>query len=253
LSFSKSKMVRWLASTYWSLDLTNCTLFVDVWGTFYRQILSPGWLRNMVSCCGCHFAEVVVCINNVANAEECDDLLLKRYRDDEVNCCIRVGLEAEHGDIKHGLHRNDFKEAPFQSLADLCAIQHCKTEYMVFVAGDAFPWGTSNWVREGIEILKEYQGIMAVAPMWNGFKSYIEQAAPEEYDSFYTNRIFSDQMYLIRTADFKADIYHETNKTADAMYPSKYGNSFEKRVGAYMLNHGKFRAILKNACYLTRP
>jgi hypothetical protein len=60
---------------------------------------------------------------------------------------------------------------------------------------------------------------------------------------------FSDQCFLVRTADFRAPIYNELNDLS-ARYPGYGGELFEKRVDAWMRNHGFLRATFKHGTYL---
>ncbi len=232
----------------------SVSLFVDVWGTYFRQILSDDWIASIARNCGCEFKECVACINNIPEElfDECDDLIVKRLRDGS----LRRTLSIAHADIyvnKLNLKVGDFPNIPYQSLADLVAISDCETDHIVFFSGDSVPWGKSNWVNEGIKLLEENPGFMIVNPTWNGFYDHSHNESFSECEDYYLGRGFSDQCYLARTADLKADIYHEKNPMADLAFFGPHGNTFEKRVNAYMRNHGKVRVTLKSAAYITRP
>lgn len=234
---------------------SNISLFTDVWGTYFRQILSPGWISQIAQNCGCEFRSIHVCQNNIPeeNLEEYCVAISARLDDGSVESFLKIDNCAKHLLIPYGLKPSDFDPLPYQSLADLCAIHRCDTEFMVFFAGDAVPWGKSNWVHEGIELLVRNPEIMIVNPMWNGFESHARSEHQAETDRFFVGQGFSDQCYLARAADLRKDIYHETNEVSDRRYCKEHGNTFEKRVDAWMRNHNKFRATLKTAYYLTRP
>jgi hypothetical protein len=124
---------------------------------------------------------------------------------------------------------------------------------MAYFAGDALPWGRSNWVREGIDLMEKNPDFLIVNPTWNGQYEHARSQNFEEREAHFLGQGFSDQCYLARTADLRADIYRETNAESDRIYHGPHGNTFEKRVDAYMRNHGKYRVTLKTAAYITRP
>lgn len=236
--------------------MNDVSFYIDVWGKFYRHILSPGWIAGIKENCGCEFSRSAVVVNNIAeqNQAECNRLLHERMAH-SIDYPLRVDIMVTNGVLANfpGLEAKDFWLASYQSLADLCAIATCETKYIVFFSGDSCPWGKSNWVSDGIKLLEENPAIMIVNPLWNGFYDFEKLAAVAENDECFLSHGFSDQCYLARTADLKAPIYGETNEDADRIFPRQHGNTFEKRVSAYMRNHRLFRASLKNCAYLTRP
>ncbi len=235
----------------------DATLYIDAWGTFFRQILSPRWFLNVESNCGCRFKQRTVCVNNIdpSCTREFWSTLGQRRWYNEIDEYIDVKPVADFALSNFGLKKEDFTPLEYQSTADLAAIYNCDTEYIVFFAGDAIPWGSSNWVADGIKLLEERSDIMAVNPVWNGLLEHARcwSNPTLETEHFFLGHGFSDQCYLARTADLKGRVYHETNAQSDKIYPQHHGNQFEKRVDAWMRNHGKLRATLKNAAYITRP
>lgn len=232
----------------------SVTFYTDVWGTYFRQILSPGWLLEIARNCGCLFKSIRIVRNNIPDdlIEEYCDLLGARM-DDTLDSALHADNCAPRA-LKHFyLEAKDFAPLLYQSLADLVAIYHCSTEYIVFFSGDALPWGRSHWVRDGVKLLEAKPEVMIVNPVWNGFYEHAKAESFAEDDQAYYSRGFSDQCYLARTAELRADIYHETHPDADAAFCPAHGNTFEKRVNAYMRNHGRVRASLKSAAYITRP
>lgn len=232
----------------------SVSLYIDVWGSYYRQILSPRWISSIERNCGDAFYSTYVVQNNIQAdlINDCEDLTYGLQKDG-ISSVIRVDDLEKEALGRWGFRREDFDPIPYQSLGDLVAIDHCPSEYMVFFAGDALPWGESDWVREGIALLKSRPDILAVNPCWNGFYHHIRFDSVSETEDYFLGQVFSDQCYLARVSDLRANIYGETNASADEIHLKKHGNSFEKRLTAYMKNHDKFRASLKSACYITRP
>lgn len=235
--------------------MPDTTFFIDVWGTYHRQILSPEWITQIARNCGCDFQRTVVLQNNIeiGYEDECAKLTSERLNDESISAAIRTDQHAGCALGRWGLSASDFSPIPYQSMADLVAIDQCATEYIVFFSGDSAPWGSSNWVNEGIALLNTHPDIMVVNPTWNGFYHHLRVESVNETPTYFLGQAFSDQCYLARTADLQADIYRETNADADRIYCPAHGNTFEKRVSAYMRNHDKLRATLKTAAYITRP
>ncbi len=235
----------------------DATLYIDVWGDFFRSILSPRWFIRVEENCGCSFEKRVVCVNNISPelVEECQEAVVKSIDRGDTHDCVYAFDEAVPALAGFNLVPENFFPLGFQSIADLVAIKYCTTKYIVFFSGDSAPWGSSNWVSEGIKILEERQDVFVVNPVWNGNTEFARNwSNPDlETEHYFLGYGFSDQCYLARTADLKADIYHETNPGSEALYCKAHGNQFEKRVDAWMRNHGKMRATLKRAAYITRP
>lgn len=231
------------------------TLFIDVWGEYFRQILSKGWITQIANNCGCVFDATKIVWNNIPTnlRDEFGALVGKRLDDRTIDGAINAHMAGDRALKRWGFESKDFSPLHYQSIGDLIAIAHCVTDYMVYLSGDSVPWGSSNWVHDSINILMKDPDVMVVNPTWNGHYAQAKAESTDETPTYFKSHMFSDQCYLCRVADFKADIYRETNAEADRIYCAAHGNTFEKRVSAYMRNHNKFRATLKTAAYLTRP
>jgi hypothetical protein len=84
---------------------------------------------------------------------------------------------------------------------------------------------------------------------WNHRFHEAKNESLKEDDQFYYGYGFSDQMYLVRTADFRAPIYEEINDASER-YPKYGGELFEKRVDSWMRNNGNIRATSKQTSYI---
>jgi hypothetical protein len=86
-------------------------------------------------------------------------------------------------------------------------------------------------------------------PVWNRRYDEARRESSFEVDSFYVSYGFSDQCFLVRTGDFRAPIYNESN-IASERYPEYGGETFEKRVDSWMRNHGYLRLTFKWGSYV---
>lgn len=234
----------------------NTTLYIDAWGPYFRNILSRGWVDQISKNCGADaFLETVVCVNwiHTDDIEICDNLIDSRLREKSIDRIIRTPVVHSMSLDRYDIKLDDLGFLPYASLADFVAIDDCKTKYIAMFCGDCCPWGSSEWIKEGIEILIHNPDFMIVNPTWNGFCDHARAESDGETPEYFIGRGFSDQCYLARSDDLKANIYQENNPESDLIYCPAHGNTFEKRVNAYMRNHGKKRITLKNSAYLTRP
>ena len=102
---------------------------------------------------------------------------------------------------------------------------------------------------EGVQTLETQAQVKVFNLTWNKrYKEAKKESERMDETNFYGNG-FSDQMYLIRTADFRAPIYECSHPDAER-YPAYGGELFEKRVYAWMRHHNYTRASYKHGSYL---
>jgi hypothetical protein len=87
----------------------------------------------------------------------------------------------------------------------------------------------TQWLSDGIETLRNNNNVKVFNLTWN--EEYSAAKKEADYDDLLNGYGFgfSDQMYLIRSADFKKPIY-EFYDPASERYPKYGGELFEKRV-----------------------
>ena len=142
----------------------------------------------------------------------------------------------------------DFGRGYVYSTGELVGIFTCQTEYLCHYAGDASILEPSDWISKGIGILKDRREVVVVNPSWSQNPAVPAAEAEFEDELAWYGYGFSDQCYLIRTADFQQDIYRYTHPDSDR-YPKYGGELFEKRVDAWMRCNGLLRATLKSEYY----
>ena len=84
---------------------------------------------------------------------------------------------------------------------------------------------------------------------WNHDYNAAKTESEYEDSECYYGYGFSDQMYLIRTADFKQRIYEYYDKASER-YPRHGGESFEKKVDSWMRQNHFLRATFKHSSYI---
>jgi len=129
-------------------------------------------------------------------------------------------------------------------------ISLCETPYLLHFSGDSYMQKSNiDWVSKAIEILDNDKKIFVANPAW---KKAFHEAKAESFDEtedFYIGFGFSDQCYLIRTSDFKKDIYGEKHDASER-YPKYGGELFEKRIDSYLRTNEVYRITSKEVSYI---
>lgn len=212
-------------------------------------MLTTDWLQKMIERNLHGFKERILHINNVS-----DPKLVAFFAEKLVARGIltsyTVVAECEQQTLDFfGLRKEDFQGGYYYSIAELTAIHHCKTEYLLHYASDCMLATPVRWIEPAIEAMKQYPNAKVANPVWNMYYNDARSESFAENRDFYFGHGFSDQCYLIRTKDFKDKIYNETH-AASRRYPAYGGELFEKRVDAWMRNHSYYRLTYKHGSYM---
>jgi exonuclease V gamma subunit len=154
------------------------------------------------------------------------------------NTRVRWGLDVQHRKV-NGLDAPDITAHTWKQLVDrtLLGALLPDAEETMFEMGDIVPVPRIDTTE--IEAL-------------TGFAEVLSVLASLEHDSqFCIGYGFSDQMYLIRTEEFRRPIYNEHNEKS-SNYPDYGGELFEKRVNSWMLNHNRYRVTYLGLSYKHR-
>jgi hypothetical protein len=226
----------------------DVTLETKCWERDWVAVLCPDRLRRLTTMNRCAFAERVVMINNVSDygrVAECAERVVKAGALDRFVVVKDFAAEALEF---FNLTADSFGSGYVYSIAELVGIYTCRTPFLLHFAGDCMPTDACDWVPKAIAAFDATPQLRVANLTWNG---RYDQAAVESESrdaDFYYGFGFSDQNYLVRTADFRDPIYGETHAAA-ARYPAYGGELFEKRVDSWMRNHGYLRATYKHASY----
>jgi hypothetical protein len=149
------------------------------------------------------------------------------------------------------LNKEKLGKGYYYSIAELVSIYLTKTEYLLHFSSDAIPEKNIPlfWLKEAIELLNEKNDVKVFNLTWDHHFKEAKNESISEDDQVFYGYGFSDQMFLVRTADFRAPIYEEINDASER-FPKYGGELFEKRVDSWMRNHHHIRAPSKQASYL---
>lgn len=232
----------------------DLTIETKCWEQDWRWALQPNRMRAMVERCGSDRAKYVVWINNGSSIES-----MKRAAD----LLVSKGLIHEYGvvaDFAHealsffGIDPDSFDGGYHYSIAELVGLYQCNTPYLLHFAGDTLPLGglPERWIDTLLSGLEKHPDWLVANLLWN---ERLHEAKREAAcfsgasDEWAVGYGFSDQMYLVRTSDFKAPIYGLFH-AAGVRYPRYGGNLFEKRVDAFMRTNLRVRGTWLSGSYL---
>jgi hypothetical protein len=229
----------------------SITLETKVWENDWELVLKTSRLRDLVSRCNYSFDQRILYINNVKNPSIVEAHAQRLINEGVIDQFVHVHEHAKEALDFFQLNKEKLGKGYYYSIAELVSIYLTKTKYLLHFSSDAIPEKniSSPWVQEAIELLSAKKEVKVFNLTWDHrFKEVKNESIAEDAGFFYGYG-FSDQMYLIRTEDFRAPIYEETNEASNR-YPKYGGELFEKRIDSWMRNHSHIRASSKKNSYI---
>lgn len=223
---------------------TNC------WEQDWRYLLKKGYLERMIENCEYDFDQKILCIGNVHNMNDVTKYAEKKIKEGLIDKYFIVEETSKEVLSYFQIDKENFKGGYNYSISPLTALYKCETDLLLYFTGDAYIVKDNNkWVEKAVKLLSESDNYFVTNPTWN---SNFQEAKSESFDETEDNFIgygFSDQCFMVRTADFRKPIYNETHPASER-YPKYAGELFEKRVDSYMRNHQLYRATSKVSSYI---
>jgi len=228
----------------------SVTLETKCWENDWEFLLKTDRIERMAERSAFNFAKRTLFINNVG-----DPAKVASHAEKLVKSGVLTGFHivADHERAAldfFGLSKEDLSSGFVYSVAELVGIYLCETDFLLHFSGDSYPAARCDWIPAALARFAGDSQVMVANLTWN--HNYAE-AASEAFavdKDFYTGYGFSDQMYLIRAADFRSPlVYHETNPESER-YPQYGGELFEKRVDSWMRNHSYTRLTYKHGAYV---
>ncbi len=215
----------------------------------WEYLLKAGRLEKAVGLCRYPFDRVVLHINNVKDPDKVAAYASRLLHSGVISDVVRVSDYAGQVLDAFGCDAESFKGGYYYSIAEMTAIYLCKTDYLLHFSSDTIMANREEWIGSAIGRMEENPEILVANPTWNDKFHRAREGSITEDDAFYTGHGFSDQCYLIAPARFRSPIYNERHPVSQRDFPPYGGESFEKRVDAYMRNHGYLRITSKRASY----
>jgi hypothetical protein len=234
------------------MTLPSVTLETKCWENDWEFLLRTDRIERTIELSGFNFAKRTLCINNVDDVAK-----VSRYADRLVHSGVLTDYVIVRDHEKSALEffelsRDDLTSGFVYSIAELVGLHVCTTDFLLHYSGDSMPLAATPWMTAALSRMEGDNRAKVANLTWNG--NYSEAAAESfaQDENFYIGYGFSDQMYLVRTADFRSPaVYHETNPHS-ARYPVYGGELFEKRVDSWMRNHQYHRLTYRFGAYQHR-
>lgn len=216
----------------------------------WEYLLKTDRLRKAVALCNYPFDRIVLYINNVNDPGKVGEYAEKLVRSGVIDEFVYVSEHVKETFDSFGCSRDSFAGGYYYSVAEMVGVYLCRTDYLLHFSSDSIMANGHEWIGPAIQKMEENATILVANPTWNYKFHRAKEESFDEHNNFYIGNGFSDQCYLIAPARFRQRIYNEKNEISDRRYPQYGGESFEKRVDAYMRNHGYLRITSKKASYL---
>ena len=225
------------------------TFETKVYENDWEYLLKGNRLKKMVEACHHRFDQTILYVNNVEHPSIVARYAEKLVLSGVISSFVRVADHADEALRFFGLDADGFKGGYYYSIAELVGIYLCETDYLLHFSSDTIMANEEEWIGSAMKKMEADASMIVANPTWNNKFHRAKDESITEDERFYTGHGFSDQCYLIPASSFRAPIYNERNEVSDSNFPYYGGESFEKRVDAYMRNHGFLRITHKKASY----
>jgi hypothetical protein len=232
-----------------SMTIPSVTLETKCWENDWEFLLRTDRLKRTIELSGFNFAKRTLCINNVEDVAKVSRYAERLVHEGVLNNVVIVREHEKAALDFFELSREDFTSGFVYSIAELVGLYVCDTDYLLHYSGDSRPVGRTDWLSAALTRFESDPRAKVANLTWNGNYAEAASEAFAEDEKFYIGYGFSDQMYFVRTADFRSpEVYHESNPVS-ARYPRYGGELFEKRVDSWMRNHEYYRLTYRFGAY----
>ncbi len=222
---------------------TNC------WERDWRRMLKTDRLATLAARHEFAFARKTLFINRLDSYAEPSRLAQRAIDRGWLTEFIIVEEHSETALDFFQLSREILGRGYNYSIAELVGLYLCRAEFVLYYMGDCIPEKASPWLPKALALFARDPRIKVANLTWDGMYDEARSESASETEDFFIGPGFSDQCYLVRTADFRQPIYLHTH-AASERFPLYAGDSFEKRADSWMHCHGHLRATYKHASYL---
>ncbi|MBL0749131.1 hypothetical protein [Nocardioides baculatus] len=226
----------------------SVTFETKVWEGDYRVVLTEERLSAALDRNCFEFARRVVHVNNVDNRRAVERRARSVVAAGLVDDVVFVEDHAASALDHFGLTVTDLGRGYVYSISELVSIYLATTDHVLHFAGDTILSQEYNWLPDALDLLRRRPDVAVVNLSWTSDITAVEAESEDRDGDFLLGYGFSDQMYLVRTSDFSAQIYGESHPASDR-YPDYGGELFEKRVDSWMRNHSRLRATWTDGYY----
>lgn len=231
--------------------MADVDLVVNTFERSYRDVLQPGVFERIAEENQFRFAKRVALVNNVDSPDHVRELaqpLLDSGEIDELHFVADLLPDAMR---ITGITERDLGRIRHYTDCSISAVTMAGSPWLLYWDADLHLDPPLDWITPSIDLMESDPRILVANPNWE--PSTIEHETFERRGEFAIGRGFSDQLYLVRRAEFAQPIYHQ-RCIARRRYPMTHlGYIFEARVDAYMRHNGRLRAVHTGTRYIHPP
>ena len=228
----------------------SLTVETKVWEKDWKFILKKGFIKKVMLDLGQNASMRLLFINNVDRPTEVARYADKLIHDGVLDDYVFVDDYASAALDFFKMDREDLGKGYYYSIAELVSIYLCDTDFLAHFSGDATVEDDVplTWFDAATELLRDRAEVSVVNLAWDLKFSEVDKDSMFLEETFAYGYGFSDQMYIIRSDEFKEDIYTYSHPDSDR-YPRYGGELFEKRVDSWMRVRNRLRATSRQWSY----
>ncbi len=224
------------------------TFATSCWERDWKTILQgPDYLKKKQIENHCYpFQEKLLIINNVSDLAA---VKIAAQALIDAGVLTRYVVAEEAMLAPFGLSRSSFPNdwVYYNALAPLAAIASAQSPYLLYLTGDVRLDAPVSWIGKALRFMEKHPLCKVANLTWNdNYKEAKKESQRLTWNFYVSNSGFSDQMFLIPTAEFRQPIYGEIRPDSHH-YPR--GDVFEKRVFSYLKNRGCLRITYRGGSY----
>ncbi|QPC93295.1 hypothetical protein [Mesorhizobium sp. INR15] len=221
---------------------TNC--YENDW----QIVLGKDYLRTVIDRCAQDFCMRRLIINNVNSRGPVELEAQAAIARGDINEYIFAEDVASKVLEFFQVDERSFGRGYLYSISELVAIHASSADYLLYYKSDSYPQRRSHWVDAAIRLMEGRNDFVVANLCWNSrFREARSESFGQERE-FFVGYGFSDQCFLAKMSIFRGPIYNEHNPASER-YPAYADEPFEKRVDAYMRNHGAKRLTHSSESY----
>jgi hypothetical protein len=229
--------------------MQSTTFITNCWENDWDIMLKTNFLKNKILRNDWEFTNKTLLINNVKDRQEVEGYAKKMVDAGVLTNYFFVEDHIDEALERFQLSKEALGRGYYYSNHELVGVYLCDTDYLLYYTGDTWLDQKTPWIAPAITAMEKNTNYKVANPIWNRKDEEAKKEATSEIENFYVGFGFSDQCFLVKTKDFKAPIYNETNPLSER-YPKYGGETFEKRVDSWMRNHNFLRLTFKHGYYL---
>jgi hypothetical protein len=231
----------------------NVSFETKVWEKDWELILKTTRLEKLIAQCNYGFKARKLLINNVEHPSKVFKQADRLVNSGVITEYIYVADHANQALDFFDLTKESLGAGYYYSIAELVSLFLSTSDYLLHFSGDTViaEKTPKNWLGSGLKILETNPIIKVVNLGWDPSGDNMKEEMIAETPIYWSSIGFSDQMYLVRTKDFKGQIYNSHHPSSDR-YPEFAGELFEKRVDSWLRVNNFYRATIKKGFYTHR-